>query len=233
MTTPTPNAFNQRTIANAETLGRKLKRVRESSRLSVAQVSAKLRIKPEYITAIEDSRYTVLPSAVFVKNYVQRYVKLLGVSYATVEPLLQAELKVYEHNPHIPTLKRHLTKQPLQLRFVVVGLTMLFVVLGLVAYFGLEITNIIEPPALQVNALPAKVEYAERVLTVAGQTAPEAVVSINDQAIPVQSNGQFSQQMSLQPGTNILKIEAKTKRSQPHIEYVQIYVEEKTDTPTP
>ncbi len=227
MTTQLPNTFNQRTIANAETLGRKLKRVRESSRLSVAQVSAKLRIKAEYITAIEDSRYTALPSAVFVKNYVQRYAKLLGVSYATVEPLLLSELKVYERNPDIPTLKRYLTKQPLQLRFVVVGLVIVFVILGLVAYFGLEITNIVEPPILDVVALPAKVEYAERVLTVAGQTAPEAVVSINDQVIPVLPNGQFSQQMSLQPGTNILKIEAKTKRSQPKIQYVQIYVEDK------
>lgn len=224
--TTTP-AFNQRTIANAETLGKKLKRVRESSRLTVEQVSQRLRIKAEYISAIEDSRYTELPSAVFVKNYVRLYVKLLGVSYATVEPLLQSELKVYERNPDIPTLKRYLTKQPLQLRFVVLGLVLLFVVLGLLAYFGLEITNIIEPPALSVQSLPAKVEYAERTVTVTGQTAPEAVVSINDQAIPVESDGQFTQQMSLQPGTNILKIEAKTKRSQPHIEYVQIYVEEK------
>jgi cytoskeletal protein RodZ len=229
MTTPT--GFNQRSIANAETLGQKLKRVRESSKLTVEQVSSKLRIKADYISAIEDSRYTALPSAVFVKNYVQRYVKLLGVNYATVEPLLQSELKVYEHNPDIPTLKRHLTKQPLRLRTVIGGLVLLFVVIGLVAYFGLEITNIIEPPNLSVSPLPAKVDYAQRVVTVTGQTAPEAVVSINDQVIAVSPSGDFSQEMSLQPGTNILKIQAKTKRSQPHIQYVQIYVEDKSVTP--
>ncbi len=227
----TTTGFNQRSIANAETLGQKLKRVRESSKLTVEQVSTKLRIKADYISAIEDSRYTALPSAVFVKNYVQRYVKLLGVSYASVEPLLQSELKVYEQHPDIPTLKRYLTKQPLRLRSVIVGLVLLFVVLGLVAYFGLEITNIIEPPYLSVAPLPVKVGYDQRLVTVTGQTAPEAVVSINDQVIPVSPDGDFSQEMSLQPGTNILKIEAKTKRSQPHIQYVQIYVEEPPTTP--
>lgn len=219
--------FNQRTIANAQTLGKKLQQIRESSHLSLAQVSERLRIKQAYLEAIEQSRYTALPSGVFVKNYVQRYVKLLGLSWATVEPLLQAELKVYEQAPDIPTLKRYLTKQPLQLVKVVIALVIVFIVLGLGAYFGLEITNIVEPPSLVITELPSKLSYAERLVIVAGQTDPEAVVSINDQAISVLPDGQFSQQMSLQPGSNVLRIEAKTKRSQPHIQYIQVYVEDK------
>lgn len=218
--------FNQRQIANVETLGQKLQQVRQQAHLTIAAVSEQLRIKPDYIEAIEQSRYTALPSSVFVKNYVQRYVKLLGLSWATVEPLLQAELQVYERAPAIPTLKRYLTKQPLRLMQVVIGLVIGFVVLGLGAYFGLEITNIIEPPRLHVADLPSHMAYADRLITVAGQTDPEAVVSINDQVIPVLPSGEFSQQMSLQVGSNVLKIEAKTKRSQPHTQYLQIYVEE-------
>lgn len=226
LTTMTETTFNQRTIANAQTLGQKLKQVRDGSHLTLAQASERLRIKQDYLEAIEQSRYTALPSGVFVKNYVQRYVKLLGLSWATVEPLLQAELTVYEQTPDIPTLKRYLTKQPLRLVQVVIGLLIVFMVLGLGAYFGLEITNIVEPPKLVITELPSHVSAAERIVIVAGQTDPEAVVSINDQTIPVLPDGQFSQQMSLQPGSNVLKIEAKTKRSQPHIQYLQVYVED-------
>lgn len=222
----TTNQFNQRSIADAATLGQKLKQVREQSHYTIAAVSAQLRIKPEYIEAIEQSRYIALPSGVFVKNYVQRYAKLLGVNWSIVQPLLETELKVYTQTPGIPTQKRYLAKQPLQLMKVVIGLVILFAIIALGAYFGLEITNIIEPPALEVMELPGRVAYKDRTLTVAGQTDPEAVVSINDQAIPVLPGGQFSQQMSLQPGNNLLKIEAKTKRSQPHIQYLQIYVED-------
>lgn len=223
----TETTFNQRTIANAQTLGQKLQQIRESNHLSLAQVGERLRIKQAYLEAIEQSHYTALPSGVFVKNYVQRYVKLLGLSWATIEPLLQAELKVYEQAPDIPTLKRYLTKQPLQLVKVAIALVIVFIVLGLGAYFGLEITNIVEPPSLVIAELPSKINYAERLVIVAGQTDPEAVVSINDQTIPVLPDGQFSQQMSLQSGSNVLKIEAKTKRSQPHIQYLQVYVEDK------
>ncbi|HBY73829.1 MAG TPA: hypothetical protein DEG44_04010 [Candidatus Kerfeldbacteria bacterium] len=218
--------FNQRAITDAATLGQKLKQVREQSHYSVVQVSEQLRIKPEYIEAIEQSRYTALPSGVFVKNYVQRYVKLLGLNWLTIQPLLEAELKVYQHTPDIPTQKRYLAKQPLQLMRVVIGLVILFAVIALAAYFGLEITNIVEPPRLEVVELPNQLAYADRIITLAGQTDPEAVVSINDQVIPVLPTGQFSQQMSLQSGSNLLKIEAKTKRSQPHIQYLQIYVED-------
>lgn len=221
------NQFNQRSIADAATLGQKLKQVREQSHYTIAAVSAQLRIKPEYIEAIEQSRYIALPSGVFVKNYVQRYAKLLGLNWSIVQPLLETELKVYTQTPGIPTQKRYLAKHPLQLMKVVIGLVILFAVIALGAYFSLEITNIIEPPALEVMELPSRVAYKDRTLTVAGQTDPEAVVSINDQAIPVLPGGQFSQQMSLQPGNNLLKIEAKTKRSQPHIQYLQIYVEDK------
>lgn len=221
------NQFNQRSIADAATLGQKLKQVREQSHYTIAAVSAQLRIKPEYIEAIEQSRYIALPSGVFVKNYVQRYAKLLGLNWSIVQPLLETELKVYTQTPGIPTQKRYLAKHPLQLMKVVIGLVILFAIIALGAYFGLEITNIIEPPGLEVMELPSRVAYEDRTLTVAGQTDPEAVVSINDQAIPVLPGGQFSQQMSLQPGNNLLKIEAKTKRSQPHIQYLQIYVEDK------
>ena len=222
----TQPAFNQRTISNAETLGRKLQRVREQSRLTIAQVADRLRIRPEYIEAIEQSKYTALPSGVFVKNYVQRYAKLLGVSWATVAPLVEAELAVYTPTPHIPTLKQYLTRQPLRLMQVVGALVMVFVLLGVGVYFGLELTHIIEPPALTVANLPATVSVDQRIVTITGQTAPEAVVSINDQTVPVAPDGAFTQQIALQPGSNILKIESKTKRSKPNTQYYQIYVEE-------
>ncbi|MFA6474955.1 MAG: helix-turn-helix domain-containing protein [Patescibacteria group bacterium] len=224
MTLPT---FNQRAVTNSETLGQKLRRVREQSRFTIADISQRLQIKAEYLTAIEESRYTDLPSAVFVKNYVQRYVKILGVSFTTVEPLLLSELKVYERQPTIPTLKRYLTQRPLRIWTVVFGLLMLFVVLAIGTYFALEISHSIEPPVVTLETMPPKVAYVDRVITVAGQTVPEAVVSINEQVIPVLPDGRFSQLMSLQEGNNILKIEVKTKRSQSNIQYVQVYVDKK------
>lgn len=217
--------FNRRRIAQHETLGQQLRRLRESMRLDTATVATHLHIRREYIEAIEASDYRHLPSKVFVKNYVRQYAKLLQLNWATIEKLLEEELHVYERTPNIPTLKRHLTKRPLRAIQVTAVIGVIFLVVTVTAYFSFEISNIIQPPALTVAPLPTAVPAVQQTITITGQTIPEAIVSINDQEIPVETNGAFSQIMSLQAGNNVFKISSKTKRSKPNIQYLQIYVE--------
>jgi cytoskeleton protein RodZ len=218
--------FNRRKIANHETLGQKLKRQREHTHLSVEAVAAQLAVKPEYLAAIERSDYRALPSKVFVRNYVRNYTKFLKLNWATVEPLLDQELKVYAVQPDIPTLKRHLTKRPLRV-FQVVGVVgVIFLIVAVGAYFSFEIGNIIQPPELTLYDVPTTMPSDQRFVTIAGQTAPEAIVSINDQVIPVQADGSFGQVMALQTGSNVFKVTSQTKRSRPNSQFLQIFVEQ-------
>lgn len=217
--------FNRRTIANNETLGQQLKRQREQMRITLEDAAANLAIKPEYLAAIERSDYKALPSRVFVKNYVHNYTKFLKLNWVTVEPLLERELKVYEVQPDIPTLKRHLTKEPLRVFRVVALVGVIFLVVAVGAYFSFEIGNIIQPPELELHDVPTTVPADQHFVTIAGQTAPEAIVSINDQIIPVQADGQFSQVMSVQTGSNVFKVTSQTKRSRPNNQFLQIFVE--------
>lgn len=217
--------FNRRAIANNETLGQKLKRQREQTRITLEEAAASLTIKPAYLAAIERSDYRSLPSRVFVKNYVRNYTKFLKLNWVTVEPMLEQELKVYAVQPDIPTLKRHLTKQPLQVFRVVVLVGVIFLVVAVGAYFSFEIGNIIQPPELELEDVPATVAADQHFVTIAGQTAPEAIVSINDQVIPVEQSGHFSQVMTLQSGSNVFKVTSQTKRSRPNNQFLQIFVE--------
>ncbi|EKD76652.1 MAG: Transcriptional regulator, XRE family [uncultured bacterium] len=217
--------FNRRAISNNETLGQKLKRQREQTHLDIADVAEALAIKPDYIEAIERSDYRALPSRVFVKNYVRNYTKFLKLNWVVVEPLLNEELQVYEVQPDIPTLKRHLTKQPLRIIQVVGLVGIIFLIVAVGAYFSFEIGNIIQPPELKLEEVPTAVAADQRFITIAGQTDAEAIVSINDQVIPVQTDGRFSQAMALQAGSNVFKITSQTKRSRPNNQFLQIFVE--------
>lgn len=217
--------FNRRAISNNETLGQQLKRQREQKRLTLEEVAASLAIKSEYLAAIERSDYRALPSRVFVKNYVRNYTKLLKLNWVNVEPMLEQELKVYEVQPDIPTLKRHLTKQPLQVFRVVVVVGVIFLIVAVGAYFSFEIGNIIQPPELELEDVPATVAADQHFVTIAGQTAPEAIVSINDQVIPVEPDGHFSQVMTLQSGSNVFRVTSQTKRSRSNNQFLQIFVE--------
>lgn len=217
--------FNQRTIANNETLGERLQRARLHRKRSVQDVAKDLQIRPDYIAAIEASDYKALPGAVFVKNYVRKYAKYLQIGRDTTEQLLQDELAVYESTPDIPTTAKHFTKQPLQIRQLIIGIAIIFLIVGVGTYVSFAISNIIQPPSLALDTLPAKVTLEERSITVSGKTAPEAIILINDQSVAVKSDGSFSQSMILQPGINLFKVVAKTKRSKEHVEYQQVVME--------
>lgn len=216
--------FNQRTIANHETLGQRLQRIRAERQLSVIQVASALQIRQDYIDAIEASNYKALPSGVFVRHYVRNYAKFLRISVDEIMVLLEDELRVYNETPGIPTLKQHLSKKPLHVAQVVIVVGILFLLLGIGLYFTYEISNAVQPPVLTLQSLPTMVTADQRVVTIAGQTAPEAIVSINDQPIAVQADGQFSQPMTLQNGSNVFKIVAKTKRSKSNTQYIEIYL---------
>jgi len=216
--------FNQRTIVNHETLGQRLQQIRKDRHFSLSYVAATLRIRPDYVEAIEASNYKALPSGVFVRHYIRNYAKLLRISSDEINQQLEDELRVYNETPEIPTLKRHLSKKPLRLIQVVVVVGMVFLCLGIGLYFIYEVSNAVQPPTLTLEPVPTTVTADQRVLTITGQTAPEAIVSINDQPIAVQADGDFSQAMTLQTGSNVFKIVAKTKRSKPNTQYIQVYL---------
>jgi len=218
--------FEQRAVSNTTTLGERLQQARKDKHIDIERVAKDIQIRAEYIQAIEDSNYTALPSTVFVKNYVRKYAQYLRFDKALTEELLTEELAVYTPDPDIPTLQGHLTKPPLKVVNVLAIVTVLLAALVIITYFSFEISNIIQPPELTIEELPARASLDERFVTITGQTAPEATVFINDQLVAVKEDGSFAQLVTLQTGVNVFKVVAKTKRSREHTEYRQIVLEE-------
>ena len=133
--------FEQRSISNSQTLGDRLYRLRLERKKDLKSIAHHLRIRTDYLEALEQSRYTDLPGEVFVRNYVRKYAAYLGLNVTQAEQLLNEELAVYKVKPEIPTLKRHLTQQPLKIIHVVIALVVIFMVIGVTSYFGFEIFN--------------------------------------------------------------------------------------------
>jgi transcriptional regulator with XRE-family HTH domain len=62
-----------------ESIGRYLRGERELRKFSLEEVSKFTRIKEEYLNAIEEDRYDLLPSAIYVKGYLTAYARYLGI----------------------------------------------------------------------------------------------------------------------------------------------------------
>lgn len=66
-------------FAEGQTIGAGLKAAREHLGLTLEDVSDDTKVRPHYLTAIEDMQLAKLPSRPFVEGYLRAYVRLLGV----------------------------------------------------------------------------------------------------------------------------------------------------------
>ena len=67
-----------------------LKAARESQGRAVAAIAEDLRLKPQYLIAIEGDDWESLPGIFFYKSFVKQYATLLGVDPAQLEPGIDA-----------------------------------------------------------------------------------------------------------------------------------------------
>ena len=62
-----------------ESIGKYLREEREFRNLSLEEVSKFTRIRKEFLNAIEEDRYELLPPAIYVKGYLSAYARYLGL----------------------------------------------------------------------------------------------------------------------------------------------------------
>lgn len=74
-----------------EGVGHSLKVVRERRGLTLAEVSARLRIRRPYLEAIESGAFGELPGAVYISGFLRQYAEFLGLEAEHVLKTYQAE----------------------------------------------------------------------------------------------------------------------------------------------
>lgn len=62
-----------------ESLGKYFKRERELRNISLKEVAENTKVKEHFLRALEEDRYDLLPSAIYVKGFIIHYAKYIGV----------------------------------------------------------------------------------------------------------------------------------------------------------
>jgi len=65
-------------LKERETLGEFLKRERELKKISLRELSKNTRVKEHFLKAIEEDRYELLPSPVYIKGFISAYARSIG-----------------------------------------------------------------------------------------------------------------------------------------------------------
>ncbi|MBU0670993.1 MAG: helix-turn-helix domain-containing protein [Patescibacteria group bacterium] len=218
--------FQQKEIVGSETLGDKLRRAREEQEISIERASSETRIKKEYINFLETGQYNKLPGLLFIENYLKTYTNFLHLSWPRVKKMYEEEKVMYKE-PEKPGKSVQHIKKALNVPKLVYGLIIAMVVMLILSYLGFEVSNIVEPPSLNISNFPDNVITSEHSIEIIGQTDPEANVFINGQMINVDPSGSFIELVPLQEGINTINISAKKKHSKEIVIVKQVKVQKK------
>ncbi|MFH0828743.1 MAG: helix-turn-helix domain-containing protein [Candidatus Kerfeldbacteria bacterium] len=219
--------FKEKKIGATDTLGERLRRVREEAGLTLENLAGRTGISIKHLTAIEEGRYGDLPGEVYARNFVRQYAKILQVSEETAIGMFEHEHTVAINlapapipDPAKPVrIRAYITPQGIRWAAV------LLLGIAILVYLGLELRNFTSPPSLIIDSPPAQYTTESHSVEIRGMTDPEVTVMVNGRAILVDYQGRFQELIDLQDGLNTIVITAQNKRGRTTTEVRQILVE--------
>lgn len=216
--------FHKRKIINRDDLGGKLKSVRELRQIDIELAARKTGIRIDYLKAIEENHFSVLPSGLYTKNYIKKYASLLGLSKEEINNWLKDNLDI---NQSLDPFSQKILRKKEFIVFPKLFKNIAFVIIFLVFlfYLGTYFRKIVFPPELTIYHPQQNLKTTENFIEIKGATEKEAEVSINGELVLSNNNGEFSSNIKLKKGVNNIIITAKKKYSREASILRQILVE--------
>ena len=217
------DAFSIKKPRDEERLGYQLAKNRGNKKLKLEEVSRRLGIRIDYLKAIEEDRFDLLPTGIYGRNFLKRYAAFLKEDSI----LLKQQLNILEQEGKSdPFAKKAISKRslrmfPKMLRNIVIILAIAICFL----YLAFYARKIVSPPELSVTYPSDNMLTKEKVIKIEGETEEEAELKINGELVLNNNNGIFFQEINLKSGLNSITISAKKKYSKENIIIRQILVE--------
>jgi cytoskeletal protein RodZ len=186
-----------------ETVGRRLQKARQSKRLSVDEVAAATKIRPERIVDLEGDDLSHFPSLVYARSFLVKYAKYLGVDIQDDLEQIQVgstvglgEYHYLQAAPPPKYLPEPRRREPSRIRLPVAFLAILalLVLIGVpvIAFLAINISRLnggapsvdqtaVESPSPDVRTTPAKIAAGEKETkepASSGSPTPTVTVSV-------------------------------------------------------
>lgn len=187
-----------------------LKERRLEKNLTLEEAAHATKIKTQFLESIEKGKYTDLPSPAYAKGFVLNYAEFLGIPKVQATALFKRDFDEKKSVKVLPEGMvsdggfpiRHVNLQKL----ITVGI----IVLLSFGFFVYQTRSIFFPPSITLET-PKEGATVTREVEVAGKTDNSVIVTINDEDVPVNSNGEFSKKITLFPGQTTIVVRGKNR----------------------
>jgi len=200
-----------------------LQDARIERKLTLADVVKAIKIKKEFLMAIEDGRYHDLPSESYALGFVKNYAAYVGIDKTKAAALFRREYEG-QQGKLIPTFKSQDKKITRKLIFSPRGLLVLVGVLLIVGYILYQYSSFFFGPELEVVKPQPGFVVNENIVEVEGKTDPYASVLVNGDEVYVKLDGSFRKTLYLFEGDRQISVTAKSRNGKETRKVVNVSV---------
>lgn len=191
---------------------------------TLEHVEKAIKIKKDFLIAIEENRYKDLPSDTYAAGFVKNYGQYLGISEQKLMALFRRDYKTGK-SEYVPTYRKKTYTKTKSFFFSVKGGLFIIVAGAILAYLGFQLSSLFVGPELVVSSPRHDSSVSESVVEVAGETDPYAVLEINGESTYVALDGKFKKSLYVFSGEQKIRIVAKNRFGKETVEEIRIQVE--------
>lgn len=207
--------FTAKEIDSSETLSGIFKKLRQKREVSLEEVSRFTKIPKKYLTSLENGDYNHLPADVYVKGYLRACGRFFKTNPELLIKVFRRERQILRNLEQKKDFRKNL--EPLRYSWFVItprGFAWFFVIVILAAvsiYFWYELDLFKGPPQVDLENPHQDLKTEQDFILFSGKVSKQAELSINNQPIWTNENGEFSQEVPLQEGLNTIYLVATNK----------------------
>jgi len=228
--------FSKKTIRVDKTFGKILTNARKKRGISLEKAEFDTKVRLKYLLALEQDDFANMPPDVYNIGFLSRYCEYLCIDSKKHIKKYTEEKKVFLQinkksfftnsqreliNPGDPEKYRSKLKFVLTPQIFVTTLVVIFVV-GILGYIWFQVKSFAAAPELAVNNPEEQIAVSQDNIKITGSTDPAADLSINNQAVNIDTEGNFSQEVKLSKGLNTIEIKAENKANKTTIRNIKV-----------
>lgn len=204
------------------TIGQLLKDARVKKKISLSTIEKKTKIKKEFILLIEKNDWENLPEYPVVSGFVKNLAVFLKLSPVSANAFLRRDYppKKLEVNPK-PDVESKFVWSP-KLTFAV-GISILSLLV--LSYLGFEYYKFIKPPEITISSPKENEIIISERIKVIGKTTTDVSLTINNQPIILDQEGNFMTEILITKETTSLVFRATSRSGKQTVLERKIIVE--------
>lgn len=187
--------------------GERLKEERLAKGITLEEASKVTKIRSSFLSHIEESEYSKLPSVAYAQGFVRNYTKFLGLSEKEILALFRREFdenKVFRVLPSGFAKKEEFPLKRFKVKNTVIFGLLIFV--ALLFYMIFQYRFAFLGPSLSVSSPANNSIVSSSTIIVSGITSRDSTIFINDQAVNVLNDGSFKKDINIFPGENKITV---------------------------